>query len=139
MTMVSIAPDSPPDLSGSKSSKSSSFRSSQLSSPDGFLADISNFEDIGLHEELGTHYMEHRQFEQDNVCLRSGLRRSSRIGGIRNVPMTTTRDLTSFTTRGEYPQVLRHVNTTPDTVQSLNPSQSSISFRRSSTAPSTPT
>ncbi|KAK2750169.1 hypothetical protein FQN57_004665 [Myotisia sp. PD_48] len=52
MTSTSVAPDSPPDLSGSKSSKSSSFHSSRLSPPDGILADISNFEDIGLDDDV---------------------------------------------------------------------------------------
>ncbi|KAI2017957.1 hypothetical protein LOZ48_006810, partial [Ophidiomyces ophidiicola] len=52
MAMIPAAPDSPPDLSGSKSSKSSSFHSSShRSSPDGILADISHFEDIGLDED----------------------------------------------------------------------------------------
>ena len=51
MTTVSTAPDSPPDLS-SKSSKSSSYHSSsQFSTPDGIVSDISNFEDIGLEDD----------------------------------------------------------------------------------------
>jgi len=46
-------PDSPPDLSGSKSSKSSSFHSSYASSDhDSIAADISHFEDIGLDDEI---------------------------------------------------------------------------------------
>ena len=49
---ATYAPDSPPDLSGSRSSKSSSYCStSQFSNPDGILSDISNFEDIGLDDE----------------------------------------------------------------------------------------
>ena len=44
------APDSPPDLSGSKSSKSSSYHSS-LSSPDGIVSDVSNFEDVVLEDD----------------------------------------------------------------------------------------
>lgn len=52
MTTVASVPDSPPDLSGSKSSKSSSCHSSsQLSSPDGLVSDVSNFEDIGLEDD----------------------------------------------------------------------------------------
>nr|KMM69680.1 TBC1 domain family member 14 [Coccidioides posadasii RMSCC 3488] len=55
VTAISVAPDSPPDLTGSKSSKSSSFHSSSRRSiPDGILSDISNFEDIGLDEDLDT-------------------------------------------------------------------------------------
>ena len=56
MTTVT-APNSPPDLSGSKSSKSSSYHSSsQLSCADGALADISNFEDIGLDDDAALEY-----------------------------------------------------------------------------------
>ena len=44
------APGSPPGLTGSKSSKSSSYRSSSLSGADGILSDITHFEDIGLEE-----------------------------------------------------------------------------------------
>ncbi|KAH0556615.1 hypothetical protein GP486_005552 [Trichoglossum hirsutum] len=48
--MVATAPGSPPDLTGSKSSKSSSFHSSSQFDQDGVLNDISHFEDIGLGE-----------------------------------------------------------------------------------------
>lgn len=45
------APDSPPGLTGSKSSKSSSYHSSSFSGADGILSDITHFEDIGLDED----------------------------------------------------------------------------------------
>lgn len=58
MTTICTTPNSPPDLSGSKSSKSSSFHSSsQLSGPDGIFADISNFEDIGLEDDASLSYL----------------------------------------------------------------------------------
>ena len=45
-------PDTPPDLTGSKSSKSSSFHSSYQSDGDGgMLTDSAHFEDIGLDDE----------------------------------------------------------------------------------------
>jgi len=44
-------PGSPPDLTGSKSSKSSSFHSSYQSDDNGILTDVGNFEDIGLEDE----------------------------------------------------------------------------------------
>ena len=50
-TLASEAPSSPPGLSGSKSSKSSSYHSSSLSAADGLVSDISHFEDIGLDED----------------------------------------------------------------------------------------
>src|ERR1700733_3261034 len=52
MTSTISPPNSPPDLSRSKSSKSSSAHSSfQSSSPDGILSDVTNFEDIGLGDD----------------------------------------------------------------------------------------
>ena len=56
LTMATTAtdvPGSPPDLSGSRSSKSSS-HSSTFSSPDGLDSDITNFEEIGLDDERRT-------------------------------------------------------------------------------------
>ena len=44
-------PGSPPDLTGSKSSKSSSFHSSYQSDDNGIASDAGNFEDIGLDDE----------------------------------------------------------------------------------------
>ncbi len=54
-TFVTERPGSPPDLTGSKSSKSSSFRSSSLSGADTIPSDFTNFEDIGLGEDLPSH------------------------------------------------------------------------------------
>lgn len=52
MTTVCPTPNSPPELSGSKSSKSSSFHSSsQIDGPDSVFTDIGNFEDIGLEDD----------------------------------------------------------------------------------------
>lgn len=44
-------PGSPPDLTGSKSSKSSSFHSSYQSDDNSVLSDVGHFEDIGLDDE----------------------------------------------------------------------------------------
>lgn len=52
MTTVCPTPNSPPELSGSKSSKSSSFHSSsQADDPDSVFTDVGNFEDIGLQDD----------------------------------------------------------------------------------------
>lgn len=48
---VTEAPGSPPGLTGSRSSKSSSFHSSSLSGTEGILSDVTHFEDIGLDED----------------------------------------------------------------------------------------
>ncbi|KAL8831586.1 MAG: hypothetical protein Q9170_005227 [Blastenia crenularia] len=50
-SLATQAPSSPPGLTGSKSSKSSSFHSSSHNGADGLLSDITHFEDIGLDEE----------------------------------------------------------------------------------------
>lgn len=49
--LTSPMPGSPPDLTGSKSSKSSSFHSSYQSDDNTILSDVGNFEDIGLDDE----------------------------------------------------------------------------------------
>lgn len=49
-TTITSVPGSPPDLSGSRSSKSSSL-SSTFSSPDGLESDVTNFEEIGLDDD----------------------------------------------------------------------------------------
>ena len=52
MTTITSTPGSPPDLSGSRSSKSSSYCStSQDSNHDGIATDVTNFEDIGLDDD----------------------------------------------------------------------------------------
>ncbi|KAI9814855.1 MAG: hypothetical protein M1832_005657 [Thelocarpon impressellum] len=56
MTALALTanPDSPPDLTHSKSSKSSSFHSSQLDQ-DAILSDVSHFEEIGLGDDARDH------------------------------------------------------------------------------------
>ncbi|KKK17602.1 hypothetical protein ARAM_003228 [Aspergillus rambellii] len=97
MTAVYPAPNSPPELSGSKSSKSSSFRSSSRpSSPDGFT-DVSNFEDIGLGDDADLSYMQ-------ASAAPYGRAPTARIIG--KSPMTTTRDLTASNPSRHHPNGL---------------------------------
>ncbi|MCJ1442314.1 MAG: hypothetical protein MMC23_002807 [Stictis urceolatum] len=71
MTSFAERSDSPPELSSSKSSKSSSFRSSTFSGYDGTVsADMAHFEDIGLNDELS-----HR--EHNNVIGHGSNKKSS--------------------------------------------------------------
>ena len=49
--MLAQAPGSPPELTSSKSSKSSSFHSSSAPTGDGIETDLSHFEDIGLDDD----------------------------------------------------------------------------------------
>ncbi|EEH04419.1 TBC1 domain family member 14 [Histoplasma capsulatum G186AR] len=127
MTTISVAPDSPPELSGSKSSKSSSFRSSsQNSGPDDILADISNFEDIGLEDR----YIDPRHFPQDKSALRSNRRLVPTGIRSRTAPMaTTTRDLTVSANRKNSPKLQGHVQVT-EVSQSLALPRSRSASRR---------
>ena len=105
MSAIAVAPDSPPDLSGSKSSKSSSFHSSShRSSPDGILADISHFEDIGLDEVVDVTYINATAKSAAQLPFRANLRNPSSIAGKygRGVaPMATVRELTTTASANE--------------------------------------
>lgn len=85
------APGSPPGLTGSKSSKSSSYRSSSLSGPDGILSDITNFEDIGL--------------DGDHLFGRNlhGMEKPMRPVAGAAPPMATMRELTNAGKNRPYP------------------------------------
>lgn len=105
-TICATTPNSPPELSGSKSSKSSSYRSSsQLSGPDGIFTDISNFEDIGLDDDPELSYL-----NESGVARNGALARSP---AARKAPAAATRDLTPSTPkprRNQYPPLHAHVN-----------------------------
>ncbi|KAJ5325628.1 hypothetical protein MYU51_000445 [Penicillium brevicompactum] len=91
MTTVGATPNSPPELSGSKSSKSSSFHSSHLDGPDSAFTDISNFEEIGLEDDADLSYMESvGSYGRAGAMARSPAARMSSKG-----PTTSTRDLTA--------------------------------------------
>ncbi|KAJ5658253.1 uncharacterized protein N7484_001902 [Penicillium longicatenatum] len=91
MTSVCPTPTSPPELSGSKSSKSSSFHSSQIDGAGGIFTDISNFEDIGLEDDA-----ELKIDDPSTPYARAGLTgRSSAARLPSKSPATATRDLTA--------------------------------------------
>lgn len=105
--------ESSPDLTGSKSSESSSLRSSSLSGADVILSDITNFEDIGLDED-------DRPRHQDLSGYGKSKRKSKRP-----IPQTTSasmngnmdnplgighmRELTNGVRRPSYPTLQGHV------------------------------
>ena len=110
MTTICTTPNSPPDLSGSKSSKSSSYHSSsQLSGPDGIFTDISNFEDIGLDDDTGLSYFPHvPKYPRSGSIARS----QTSIGHPNGAP---TRDLTHASKqkkKKQYPSLQPQVNGT---------------------------
>ncbi|OJD21811.1 hypothetical protein ACJ73_06849 [Blastomyces percursus] len=136
MTTISAAPYSPPELSGSKSSKSSSFRSSsQQSGPDGILADISNFEDIGLEEE---EYVDTRHFAEDMSAVRPNRRVSTGIGPNATAMATATRDLIASASRKDYPKLQGQVQGTLEAIQSLTLPRSRSASRRVTSSPAAP-
>ncbi|EFW14424.1 hypothetical protein CPSG_09012 [Coccidioides posadasii str. Silveira] len=126
VTAISVAPDSPPDLTGSKSSKSSSFHSSSRRSiPDGILSDISNFEDIGLDEDLDVPRIDHTHLGKDRLAARPSLRRVSSGGHatMRNItPRAPVRELTlpeKKKNNNDYPQLKAQINGALSAMQSL--------------------
>jgi hypothetical protein len=98
------APGSPPGLTGSKSSKSSSFHSSSLPGADGILSDITHFEDIGLDEE---YHLSLGNLNGMEKPLRPLPRNAASTGGLKNSapPMKTMRDLTNAGEKLPYPRL----------------------------------
>ena len=88
------APGSPPGLTGSKSSKSSSYRSSSISGADAILSDTTHFEDIGLDGDHGL-------FRQN---VHSMEKRTRPVAGAAS-PMTTMRELTNARNKPPHPRL----------------------------------
>ena len=87
-------PGSPPGLTVSKSSKSSSYHSSSFSGADGILSDINHFEDIGLNEDQ-------HLFGQNT----HGMEKPMRPVAGAATPMATMRELTNAGNKGPYPRL----------------------------------
>jgi Rab-GTPase-TBC domain len=139
MTTTITAPNSPPDLSGSKSSKSSSFQSSQFDSPEGISNDVSNFEEIGLEEDA------HGVDAEPTVWERNGFakRQSSRVSSTGPRSMPPAREPTNGNKRPTYPSLqgqvqyaLSHKSTSTSSVPR---SFTEGGLTRGFTAPSTAT
>ena len=101
MTTVLPTPNSPPDLSGSKSSKSSSFRSSsQHSGPEAIFTDIANFEEVDLQDEVHVSYVK----GATPYVRNGGITRASAAIMQTKSAVATTRDLTATKTRASMPK-----------------------------------
>jgi len=132
-------PGSPPELTGSKSSKSSSFHSSSYSGADGALTDITHFEEIGLDDDP-------LPPSQDLYYSEDNKRATSRPGaftmsGSRNHTTSTapTRELTHSGKRPPYPSLQGQIKDVLGNgpIQTLNlPSRRGT--RRGLSSPSTP-
>ena len=136
MTAFVTEPGSPPGLTGSKSSKSSSFHSSSLSGTEGVLSNITHFEEIGLDED-------HQQLQIHNLYgMEKPLRplpRPSSIGSSNgSMPSTTSRrELTD--TSNKIPPRLQAPAKRRDADQSLSlPIGGGLPVRRGFRSPSTP-
>ena len=137
-------PGSPPDLTGSKSSKSSSFHSSYQSDDNGILSDVGNFEDIGLEDEsredadIGGFEVKNSLNPYD-ASFQSGLRATAKQR--KRTPMTATngnriqRELTGSKTR-LHPNLKGQNNASSDGL-GLMP-VSAMMTRRGFTSPSVP-
>ncbi|KAE8444199.1 hypothetical protein EG329_000796 [Mollisiaceae sp. DMI_Dod_QoI] len=138
-------PGSPPDLTGSKSSKSSSFHSSYQSDDNSILSDVGHFEDIGLDDESRAE-AEIGDFEVKtssnpynatyNADLRSAAKQRKRV------PMSTThgnrvqRELTAGKTRPAYPSLRGQVRSATSDGLGLLPIHNGTGARRGFTSTS---
>ncbi|KAJ5634084.1 hypothetical protein N7528_001926 [Penicillium herquei] len=118
MTTICSTPNSPPELSGSKSSKSSSFHSSQIDGPESIFTDISNFEEIGLEDDSELQIAD----PSATPYGRPGLTGRSPAPRLPNkTPAATTRDLTATPKprkRSPLPPINNQINGSTRTPQS---------------------
>lgn len=106
MTTTITAPGSPPELSGSRSSKSSSYQSSHLDGPDAITNDVSNFEEIGLEEDAEEPCAEPAAWKRMGPADRS----TSRVSLMSAQPLMPARDLTTHHKRPTYPSLKGQVH-----------------------------
>jgi hypothetical protein len=108
--MLATAPGSPPDLTGSKSSKSSSFHSFSQFDQDGILTDISHFEDIGLGDIDESCYPSlTSNSDRYSASKRPGPRLPISMSTGARHGMNPQRELTSQK-RPQYPSLKTHVH-----------------------------
>ncbi|KAL9107081.1 MAG: hypothetical protein Q9227_007947 [Pyrenula ochraceoflavens] len=130
MTTIT-APNSPPDLSGSKSSKSSSYHSSsQYSIPDDVLADISNFEDIGLDDDAPVEYVEPYASERTTGAKQQSRSASNATVRQNSAPLLSSRELMG-SKRPDYPSLHGQVQNAVSqrASETMGPSASAGSLR----------
>ena len=103
---ASEAPGSPPGLTTSKSSKSSTNRSSSISGTDGLLSDNAHFEDIGLDEGDSLPLTPKSMNGLDAARRPPPRMAATTMNGYRSnaAAMATMRDLTNQEHRPPYPQ-----------------------------------
>lgn len=140
-------PGSPPDLTGSKSSKSSSFHSSYQSDDNGIASDAGNFEDIGLDDESRAEaeigHFEVKTSNPYDASFANDLHK--KVKERKRVPMAATngnripRELTTTKTRPAYPSLRGQVrNATVNGLGLMPIHNGSLMSQRGFTSPSTP-
>ncbi|KAH7363802.1 rab-GTPase-TBC domain-containing protein [Rhexocercosporidium sp. MPI-PUGE-AT-0058] len=141
--LPSPMPGSPPDLTGSKSSKSSSFHSS-YQSDNSIISDVGHFEDIGLDDEsrteaeIGTFEVKTSSNPYD-ATFTTDLRNTA--NSRKRVPMSATngnrvqRELTAGKGRPSFPSLRGQVRSVTDGL-GLQPVQNGM--RRGLSSPSAP-
>ena len=140
MTTFAPSPGSPPELTSSKSSKSSSFHSSSISGADGVLSDLAHFEDIGLSDDHPPSVQDIYSQKRLNIVVPSFRKASAAINGSRNQAANnaTLRELTNGARKPSHPQL--NAQFRPSTMNSppvsLNPR--SPGAKRGFTSPSSP-
>lgn len=133
MTTVSPSPNSPPELTGSKSSKSSSFHSSQIDTQESIFTDVGNFEDIGLDDDT-----ELPTSEQTTPYGRGLTSRSPAARLPSKSPAATTRDLTATPRprkRSPLPPIRNQINAASRTPQSASSLSARSPNRQDSSTP----
>ncbi|KAL8680445.1 MAG: hypothetical protein Q9186_003343 [Xanthomendoza sp. 1 TL-2023] len=109
-SLATQAPSSPPGLTGSKSSKSSSFHSSSHEGTDALLSDITHFEDIGLDEEPILSTRELYGYDSTTKPPPPQAMATAMNGKKQNAAaMTNTRDLTAAGQRPKFGNAQRPV------------------------------
>jgi hypothetical protein len=141
-------PGSPPDLTSSKSSKSSSFHSSYQSDDNAILSDVGHFEDIGLDDESRAEaeigdFAVKTNINPYDATFASDLRTAAKQR--KRVPMAAThgnrvqRELTAGKTRPAYPSLRGQVRSaTSDGLGLLPAHNASAMPRRGFTSPNQP-
>ena len=139
-TFAQQAPGSPPELTSSKSSKSSSFHSSSIPGADGILSDLAHFEEIGLSDDHPTSVQDLYGHNRLNIMVPSFRKAPAPVNGNMNQAATngSLRELTNGTKKPSYPPMNGQVR--PSTVSgspnSLNYEGPSV--QRGFTLPSSP-
>ncbi|KAL8655690.1 MAG: hypothetical protein Q9226_002938, partial [Calogaya cf. arnoldii] len=139
-SLTTQAPSSPPGLTASKSSKSSSFHSSSLEGHDSLFSDVNNFEDIELEEEHAPSTRELYGFDSTAKPPPSRPTASTTNGKRQNAaPITNTRELTVAPQRPKYGNARRPVKSASG-VAILQPLAvpGPNGFRRGQRSPSSP-